>query len=51
MDQSKKYGQRGFRWPNEDTNGVLARRYMKQAASKMARRYAKKEVAGEFRSH
>ena len=50
MEPSKKHGQRGFRWPNEDSNGVLARRSMKRAANKKARRYGRKEIAGVLRS-
>ena len=47
MEPSKKHGQRHFQWPNEDTNGVLARRFMKRTANKTARRYARKEIAAE----
>ena len=50
METAKKHGQRHFQWPNEDTNGMLARRFLKRAATKMARGYARKEIAGEVRS-
>ena len=50
MEPAKKHGQRGFRWPNEDTNGPHARRFMQRAANKTARRYARKEIAGELPS-
>ena len=47
MEPAKKHGQRRFTWPNEDTNGVLAKRHMKRAANKQARRYVKKTAAEE----
>ena len=47
MEPAKKHGQKSFTWPNEDTNGVLAKRHMKRAANKQARRYVKKTAAEE----
>ena len=42
MEPAKKHGQRKWTWPNEDTNGVLAKRSMKKRANKQARRYVRK---------
>ena len=37
MDPAKKHGQRSFTWPNEDTNGVGAKRFLKKRANRQAR--------------
>ena len=42
LDPAKKHGQRHFTWPNEDTNGRLAKRFLKRKAAKEARRYIKR---------
>ena len=36
LDPAKKHGQRYFTWPNEDTNGRLAKRFLKRKAAKEA---------------
>ena len=43
LDPAKKHGQRSFTWPNEDTNGRHAKRFLKRKAAKEARRYLKRE--------
>ena len=50
MEPAKKHGQRRGTWPNEDTNGVLARRFMKRTANKQARRHVREMAGAEGRS-
>lgn len=47
METPKKHGQRSMTWPNEDTNGVLAKRFLKKRAVRQARRYVRRMAERE----